>query len=152
MKTNRAYIVMICLITTAFLLSSCEICPAQPSMPTYIRGIYSRPFGDPNATSYSSYDYLKFYPAGIFTYVNVEAHQTGLTASEVYNQIAIEWLQANNVPGHTGNYVIIGDKIYMNYASHEATSEMSLSGTYTASGITIHGSNNETWVYTLLTP
>jgi hypothetical protein len=95
----------------------------------------------------NTFDYIQFTANGFLTYVTIRPELTGLDAVQVYNDIAVTWLEPFNVPGHTGNYTLLGSTLYLNYEPHESFPAYSLTGEYSASAIVIDGLDGETWEY-----
>jgi len=122
--------------------AGCTICPDQT--PTYIEGTYYRTLPPDDNT----FDFVQFASNGAFTYVNITPDVPGMTtARDVYDGIAERWLEPYNVAGHTGNYVIIEGRLYVNYMVHESMPEMSLSGNYSEGLVIINGPGGEAWNY-----
>ena len=115
------------LLLTALLVSGCQICAAPT--PTYVEGIYYQTGTDQNGSTFFSYTQLFQY--GVFTFVGTTIPGTGNTVVGVYESIAVSWLVPYAVPYHTGNYVILGSRIYLNYP---AMGNPPLSPAYTATG------------------
>ena len=116
------------LLLTALLVSGCQFC-ATPA-PTYAEGIYySNPVTNPDGTT--SFSYIQLYKYGVFTFFCGNFSGTGNTVVSVYESVAITWLVPDAVPYHTGNYVILGSRIYFNYP---AMGNPTLSPAYTATG------------------
>lgn len=131
-------------IVAMFLIlgaAGCTICPDQT--PTYIEGTFYRTLPPDDNT----FDFVQFASNGAFTYVNITPGTTGMTAREVYDDIAVNWLEPYNVAGHTGNYVVIEGRLYVNYMAHEAVPEMSRTGNYSEGLVIINGPGGEAWNY-----
>lgn len=140
-----------CLAVVALLIAGCQPCPPAPD-PAYVAGIYYRQWLDPSMNGCTTFDYLQFWPDGMLTYVTITPEDTTMDAVQAYNEIAISWLEPFGVPGHTGNYVILGDRITLNYSAHEAWPAEQLTGQYQPPTVIVFATGGETWEYAPLTP
>jgi hypothetical protein len=117
------------LLLTVLLVSGCQLSPALA--PTYTEGIYYQTLPDPNQKDMAYFGYIQLYKYGVFTFFGTSQSVPPSTVVSVYESIAVSWLVPDAVPYHTGNYVILGSRIYLNYP---AMGNPPLSPAYTATG------------------
>jgi len=135
------------LLLTALLVSGCQLSPAPA--PTYIEGIYYQTLPDPNQKDLAYFGYIQLYKYGVFTFFGTSQSVPPSTVVSVYESIAVSWLVPDAVPYHTGNYVILGSRIYLNYpamGNPPLSSAYTAGGTYTPEKITyteLDGSQSE---------
>ena len=105
-------IVLLCCLS--LIAVSCQLSSANT--PTYVEAIYYLEYQDPAMNGMTTFIYIQLYYHGVFTFVDITPESpTPSTVVDTYDQIAVAWLEPYGVPYHTGNYVILGDRIYLNY-------------------------------------
>jgi hypothetical protein len=112
----RSVVIMLSTLALLSLVAvSCQI--VFPALnPSYVEAIYYRGYQEPIMGGKTTYGYIQLYDQGVFTFVDITPEQpTPMTVVETYDQIAVTWLVPNGVPSHTGNYVILGNRITLNY-------------------------------------
>lgn len=141
MKIDRFYLRRIALtgLLPVLLFAGCVPCPSVA--PAYLEGTFYR------MTGTNTFDYVQFTSNGFLGYVTITPEIAGMDAVQVYEEIAVAWLEPFNVPGHTGNYVLLGDDLYLNYEPHESVPALNLTGTYASGQVTIYGPGGEMWEY-----
>ncbi len=115
-QSMRSIVIILSMLALLSLVTaSCQI--VFPGLiPRYVEAIYYREYQDPGMNGKTSFGFIQLYDQGVFTFVDITPEQTTpMTVEETYEQIAVTWLVPNGVPSHTGNYVIIGNRITLNY-------------------------------------
>lgn len=136
--SSRPILALLSLFLFLGLVSlSCQI-SAPAASPTYVEAIYYRTYPTPGTTGKTDFQFLQLYYHGVFTFVDI-GQSSAMTVEQVHDQIAVSWLEPNAVPDHTGNYVILGNRIYLNYppVGADAFPATQSSGTYSASRINL---------------
>ena len=132
-------------------VSACQ--PATPTpasatpTPTMFEAVYYR---DNSAGGNTSYDYIKFYGNGRATQVGISPTGSDAgTAVEVYNNIAVTWLEFPPPnPAYGGTYTLRGADLSLVLINNLDTKYMS--GTYAPDRITVTGSDGVAKEYLLL--
>jgi hypothetical protein len=151
MKREAQFKLALFLLVGIIALAACQ--PATPTpipptpTPTLVEAVYYR---DNSADGKIAYAYFKFYGNGRATQVGIslEPPATG-TAVEVYNTIAISWLEFPPPnPAYGGTYTLRGSELSLVLINNLDTKYMS--GTYAPGNITVAGSDGISLEYLLL--
>ena len=150
-RSTRPIVIFVSMFVLVALISaSCQIL-SPTGTPTYVEAIYYTEYQDPSMNGKTTFGYLQFYYHGFFTFVGITPQgPTPMTVVETYDQIAVTWLKLNEVPDHTGNYVILGDRIYINYPPmglNDIFPATQSSGTYSAAKLELDNADCSHVVY-----
>lgn len=150
MNARSIVILVSIFVLVALVSASCQIL-SPAGTPTYVEAIYYTEYQDPSMNGKTTFGYLQFYYHGFFTFVGITPEgPTPMTVVETYDQIAVTWLKLNEVPDHTGNYVILGDRIVLNYPPmglNDVFPATQSSGTYSSAKLELDNADCSHFVY-----
>lgn len=130
-KYTRSVVIMLSMLALlSLVMASCQI--VFPGLiPRYVEANYYREYQDPGMNGKTSFGFIQLYDRGVFTFADITPEQpTPMTVEETYEQIAVTWLVPNGVPSHTGNYVIVGNRITLNYPEMGANGSIPATQSY----------------------
>lgn len=150
---NRKPVLTIVLLITLGITAASACQPATPTpivptpTPALIEAVY---YFDNSAGGNTSYAFIKCYINGRATHVTItlDPPTTG-TALEVYNDIAVHWLEYPPPnPAYSGTYTLRAPDLSLVLISNMDTQYWS--GSYSPDGITVTGSDGIAKEYLLL--